>query len=153
MSSTLNLNVTTVTMPRRLRALLGHWNALWREADGAPSRAALGAALAAEQEKSAALLRINLRQLDSIGALTARGEAMAAEHAATNGHASALEEKLAAAQADTARERRAYERLGAAFARVQVRADMIPQLEADLGALWQRLRHHEENAAASEGPR
>ncbi|WP_317203496.1 hypothetical protein [Janthinobacterium sp.] len=144
MPNTLNSSAPTVT-------LLRHWRALWRQEEDGPSRAALAAALAAEQEKNAALLRINLRQLDSIGALTARGEAMAAEHAATNGQASLLEDKLAAARADTARERRAYERLGAAFARVQVRADMIPQLEADLGALWQRLRRHEESADAGEG--
>ncbi len=147
MPNTLNFSVPTDT----LRALQRNWNALWRPTEDGPSRAALAAALAAEQEKSAALLRINLRQLDSIGVLTARGEAMAAEHAATNGQASLLEEQLAAARADTARERRAYERLGAAFARLQLRADMIPQLEADLGALWQRLRHHEESAESSEG--
>ncbi len=135
---------STTSLPARLRAL---WRALFpgnadpaaADAAAAVPRAALEAALAEQQRKNAELARITLRQLDTIGAQAGRLQAMAAAQAASAGAAARLEDRLALASHDKARERRASELLGAALARAHQRLETIPHLEADLSALRGRL--------------
>ena len=107
--------------------------------NAAPTRAALEAALAEQQQKGAELARINLRQLELIGVQAGRFDALAAAHASAIGRCRQLEAELGAARRDIARERHASELLGSALGKAKLRLEAMPHLEADLNALWARL--------------